>query len=218
MTSNIQGPGQAEAPGKILIADQKSLIAEAVARGLATLADEVEVDIMTRPDDILAALGEGHGYALVLLNAALPEMRDMDAIGRVIDAAAPGRVILFSGDPGFDLIRQAMARGAQGFIPQTFSLEATLAAIRYVMTGEPFLPAGYAMGERQQAGLSDSGIEDREIRILKLIAQGMTNKEIGAEIDATETMVKMYMRTICQKLGARNRAHAVMIARERALI
>lgn len=54
--------------------------------------------------------------------------------------------------------------------------------------------------------------------MLRLAADGLTNKEIARGMDASEVTVKMHMRSICKKLGARNRAHAAMISRERALI
>ena len=58
----------------------------------------------------------------------------------------------------------------------------------------------------------------REVHVLRLAADGYTNKEIARALAVTETQVKMIMRNICTKLGARNRAHACIIARERMLI
>ncbi|SLN59789.1 transcriptional regulator NarL [Roseovarius halotolerans] len=57
-----------------------------------------------------------------------------------------------------------------------------------------------------------------ELFVLRLAADGLTNKEIARDMNANEVTVKMHMRSICKKLGARNRAHAAMISRERALI
>ena len=54
--------------------------------------------------------------------------------------------------------------------------------------------------------------------VLRLAADGLTNKEIARDMSTNEVTVKMHMRSICKKLGARNRAHAAMISRERALI
>ncbi len=62
------------------------------------------------------------------------------------------------------------------------------------------------------------GLTVKELYVLRRAANGMTNKEIARDMGATEVIVKMHMRAICKKLGARNRAHAAIISRERSLL
>lgn len=76
----------------------------------------------------------------------------------------------------------------------------------------------------ENAGRQDRGntatehnLTEKELFVLRIAADGMTNKEIARDMGSTEVTVKMHMRSICKKLGARNRAHATIISRERVL-
>jgi two-component system, NarL family, nitrate/nitrite response regulator NarL len=96
-------------------------------------------------------------------------------------------------------------------------LQSLVSVIRLIDSGQVFIPMDDA---NQSTGSvnKDHGLTDREMFALRLAADGLTNKEIAREMSATEATVKMYMRSICTKLGARNRAHAAIISRERSML
>jgi two-component system nitrate/nitrite response regulator NarP len=80
------------------------------------------------------------------------------------------------------------------------------------------VPTGATQTTIEKSANDGANLSEKELFVLRLAADGLTNKEIARDMDASEVTVKMHMRAICKKLGARNRAHAAMISRERALI
>jgi DNA-binding NarL/FixJ family response regulator len=94
-------------------------------------------------------------------------------------------------------------------------------------TGPPWASATASAADASGASASSTegvdepnteSLTELELSILRFAADGMTNKEIALQIDGTEVAVKMHMRAICQKLNARNRTHAAIIARQLTLI
>lgn len=97
-------------------------------------------------------------------------------------------------------------------------LQSLNSVIQLIMSGQVFVPTGATQTTMEKSGSDGADLSEKELFVLRLAADGLTNKEIARDMDASEVTVKMHMRAICKKLGARNRAHAAMISRERALI
>lgn len=98
-------------------------------------------------------------------------------------------------------------------------LKSLVSALHFVLSGEIFLPAETPASLTEgTAEPNTESLTELELSILRFAADGMTNKEIALQIDGTEVAVKMHMRAICQKLNARNRTHAAIIARQLTLI
>jgi two-component system nitrate/nitrite response regulator NarP len=192
--------------------------AEAVAKALSSKPREFRTRVAASLDETLQELSAAPKFDLVLLDLKMPGMVGLKSVGRVIAAAAPAQVVLMSGQADRAFVKSAVERGARGLIPKTLPLRSLASAIDLVLSGQIFIPVdGY--GEAWNANpLVSSGLSDREVNIVRLLSDGKTNKEISNEFDDTETMVKMHMRAICRKLNARNRAHVVMICKERNLI
>jgi DNA-binding NarL/FixJ family response regulator len=107
--------------------------------------------------------------------------------------------------------------GANGFIPKTLPLKTVAHALRFIAAGEVYVPADVLlrMRTRDDGGL---GLKPREMRVLGFLNEGMQNKEIGREIGVEETIVKMDVKSICRKLGVRNRTQAVLAARKHGVV
>lgn len=202
----------------ILVADDHLLLAEAVARALSSKPREFKTRIAATLQQTLDELSAGPHLDLVLLDVKMPGMVGLKSVENVISAAAPAQVVLMSGQVDRAFVRSAVERGARGLIPKTLPLRSLASAIDFVLSGQIFMPLD-DFGEQWSAGhAATTGLSDREINIVQLLSGGNSNKEIANEFDETETTVKMHMRAICRKLKARNRAHVVMLAKERGLI
>lgn len=103
------------------------------------------------------------------------------------------------------------------FVQQS-PLKALPCVIDLILSGQIFIPTDGFENELNDSISKSAGLNTRELGIIKLLAEGQTNKEIGMVFDETEVNVKMLMRSICRKLTARNRAHVVMISKQRGLI
>ena len=210
-------PGMgATARKKILLADDHVLLAEAIASAMVRTQGYATV-IASTLAETLQELASGVKFDLVMLDLKMPGMMGLRSIKEVIAAAAPAKVVLISGNADRSLVQIAVENGARGLIPKTLPFESLTSVVNLVLSGQVFIPAeGWSEG----AGTSDQSadLSDKEIGILRMASEGLTNKEIALAIGKTEVAIKMHMRSICRQLAARNRAHAVTIGLERSLI
>jgi DNA-binding NarL/FixJ family response regulator len=112
-------------------------------------------------------------------------------------------------------VYQAMKAGAAGIVVKEMALDRLLDAIRTVHAGEQYVPPQVAMriGERMLAQLSP-----REMEVLTLVAKGLSNKEIAAQLGLVVGTVKIHVANIFSKLGVSDRTHALVTAVKRGII
>lgn len=201
---------------KVAIADDHKLLADAVS---AMLGGEGGFTISCCYDleSLLKLLGR-ESFDVVLLDLRMPGMSGLDSVGQVIKAARDGYVVLFTGQVDRHLLDKALELGVRGLIAKTMPLRSLGSVIELISSGQIFVPVGSDFSGSNKDVENDHSLNDKELYVLRLAADGMTNKEIAREMGATEVIVKMHMRAICKKLGARNRAHAAIISRERSLL
>lgn len=202
----------------VLLCDDHVLVGDAVAQVLDGERD-FRVTTCRNLPEALEALSRLK-YGIVLLDLLMPGMVGLPSIERVIAAAEGARVVLFSGNASADLTRKAVAAGAAGFIPKTMPIRSLPAALRLVDSGQIFMPVNAFDAPTMAAEQGDRSIRlsTLHIDILRMVREGKTNKEIARAIANSETGVKMHLRSIFDKLQAKNRAHAVTIAAEHGLI
>lgn len=200
---------------RVLLVDDHTLLAETLVAALSR-EDGLEIEIAKDIESAETLIHISGRYDVVLLDYDLPDTRALEGLDRVMRANG-GHVALFSGVANWSVVERALAQGACGFIPKTLSLKTVALVLRFIADGEIYLPADFAlrMGRGDDGGL---GLKPREMRVLGLLNEGMQNKEIGREIGIEETIVKMDVKSICRKLGARNRTQAVLAARKHGLV
>jgi two-component system, NarL family, nitrate/nitrite response regulator NarL len=208
MNMNDAAPPFDTLPERVLLADDHRLIAEAVA-AILTATGQFAVDIADSFDSIVEQLQKSGPFGLVLLDLRMPGMNGIESVQKVVDLAGDGFVVLFSSTSDRPLISKALEVGVRGLIPKSLPLKSLVSVISVIQSGQTFLPVENI--QTPQNDIRSKGLSDIEISVLKRTAAGMTNKEIARDIGTTETMIKMHMRSICKKLGARNRARAAII-------
>ncbi len=152
---------------------------------------------------------------VVLLDIHLPDMSGVDvAKGLKARGVRAHIIILTVSDRHQDLI-EAIRAGARGYLLKSSSAEQVIHAIRQVNLGGAVLPPRVtlkAFGAAAPAPSHISNLTDRELEVLRLIAQGLGNKEIAARLSLSENTVKTHVRNILSKLNARSRAEAAAYA------
>ena len=203
---------------KVLIADDHALLAQAVAHALPEEAG-FEVAVTTSRQGAVDEL-EKTPYDVVLLDLRMPGMHGLSSVAEVVKRAGDGQVVLFTGQLDRQFLDDSIKLGLSGYIPKTMPLKSLQSVLQLIRSGQTFIPHvdGPAEANAPTTPVKREPVSDREVHVLRLAADGDTNKEIARALAVTETQVKMIMRNICTKLGARNRAHACIIARERMLI
>ena len=212
------GMGQPVGQGlRVLIADDHALIADAVASVLQALPGYVVVTAGTLPA-ALEKIASQPPFDIVLLDLKMPGMAGLSSVLDVVKKSAPARVVLFTGLVEQSFLNSALEMGICGLIPKTMPLQSLDSVIRLIHSGQIYLPMGDSATRNTVISSEQGDLTKKELSVLRMAADGRTNKEIARDMDVTEVTIKMHMRAICKKLGARNRAHAAMISRERMLI
>ena len=201
---------------RVAIADDHKLLADAVSSMLG--GDEgFETSCCYDLESLLKLLGRDK-FDIVLLDLRMPGMSGLDSVAQVVRAARDGHVVLFTGQVDRHVLDKAIELGVRGLIAKTMPLRSLGSIIELISSGQIFVPVGADFPGSTTDVENNHGLNDKELYVLRLAADGMTNKEIGRDMGTTEVIVKMHMRAICKKLGARNRAHAAIISRERSLL
>jgi two-component system, NarL family, nitrate/nitrite response regulator NarL len=214
----IETVGIEESPVKVLIADDHLLICEVIASALETPPRNYITKKATNYVETLQILGSSDKFDLVLLDVRMPGMLGLKSIIEIINAAVPAKVCLISGEIDRVVAELAVQNGAYGLIPKYMSKKSLTSIVDLVLAGQIFLPVDAKIDTAASKNKTSDLLNEKEISIIQRASEGYINKEIAAAIGTSEMMVKMHMRTICTKLKARNRAHAVTICRMRNLI
>ncbi|MBC2834145.1 response regulator [Paragemmobacter straminiformis] len=199
----------------------KSKISILIADDHALLVDMIDLFLQSdggftvaRADSlqtVVEAIEAEGPFDVILLDLDMPGMHGLQGIETAVKANKGGRVVLFSGQVRQEAIFQALEMGISGFIPKTLSAKSMANAIRFVDSGEIYIPsvlsATWARPERRAQA---TNISPREMDVLRHICQGKTNKDVARELGLTEITVKMHVRSLCAKMNVTNRTQIAM--------
>ncbi len=198
---------------RVLLADDHDLVRETIA---AFLQAEGFGDVVTAASlaEVMTLLVETPPCDLVVLDYQMPGMNGFDGLSRVLKANPGKPVAILSGSASREVADLAIRAGATGFLPKTMGARALVSAMRLIAAGETFVPFGALQGEAEDGPFN---LTRREAEVLRGICEGKSNKEIARDHDLQEVTVKLHVSTLSRKLGAKNRTHAAMIARDHNL-
>src|SRR5882757_1873624 len=162
---------------------------------------------------------EGYGRQLPdipLMHLRLPEISGVETIRSIRRMHPQARFVVLTTYEGDEDIHQAREAGAQGYIIKGMPYESLIQALERVHAGGRFLPLPVkrALASRTP----DSELSHRERQVLKLLATGNSNKQIGELLGITEATVKCHVSTILMRLNAVDRTQAVVSALQRGLV
>lgn len=186
--------------------------------GLKTTAEgEPDMEVIAEVADGRQVLESYCRYKpdVVLLDLRLPGMDGIQIIKQLRQESPEVRIVVLSSYGGGDDITSAIQSGASGYVLKSMPLEQMLQAVRVVHAGGQYFPREISDRVNQRI---QSDISPREIEVLRLIAQGKANKEIGVKLGISEGTVKNHLTNIFTKLGAVDRAQALTIAVKRQLV
>lgn len=200
---------------KVLVADDHDLVRETVAAFL--VAEGMVTDATPATAEAARAALAAGGFDVALVDADLPGLGGLAGLSRLAAAARGAAVALMSASTSRELAEAALEAGARGFVPKKMSARAMVAAVRLMAQGEKFMPMGLLTPETAPTGPAAS-LTGREMTVLRGICAGKSNKEIARDLSLQEVTVKLHVRMLSRKLGARNRTHAAMIAMNGGLV
>lgn len=155
---------------------------------------------------------------VLLMDIRMPVLDGVAATRRIVEAGATTRVLVLTTFNVDDLVTGALAAGARGFLLKDAEPEAVLDGIRAVHAGRAVLDPAVAdhvvgaLNRSTPAPAGDPRLTAREVDVLTLIAEGLTNAEIATRLVVAETTVKTHVGNLLMKLGARDRVALVVLA------
>jgi DNA-binding NarL/FixJ family response regulator len=199
---------------RLLLADDHDLVLQTLAEFLQGTG-VAQVSLASDVKTALALIAEFGPFDLALIDLHMSGMNGLAGFDAILSANQGRPVALISGGLSVDLARQALDAGAAGFVPKTLGAKALRAAVEAMLRGEVFAPIDLlpAHSEPEKVVLSP-----REDEVLRLLAQGQSNKTIAGALGLQEVTVKLHVATLHRKLGAKNRTQAATLARQRGLI
>jgi len=195
---------------KILVADDHDLLRETVAAFLLAEGMSAVATVATYAEMCAAIAAEA--FDLALVDLALSGLNGMAGLPQAVVQAGPMPIALMSASTSRNLAEAAFAAGARGFVPKKMSARAMVAAVRLMARGERFAPMGLLTSDTA-SGAPLTLLTAREVTVLRGICEGKSNKEIARDLLLQEVTVKLHVKTLTRKLGAKNRTHAAMIAK-----
>jgi len=157
-----------------------------------------------------------HRPDVTLMDLQMPEMNGIEAMTSIRAEFPDARIIVLTTYTGDVQVLRAIKAGASGYLLKSTLVNEMLAAIRAVHAGRKALSAEVSFDLADHA--AEDALSPLEVRVLRLIANGHTNKEIGAQLSMSEETIKSQVRSILSKLGTDDRTHAVVIGLKRGII
>ncbi|WP_325175700.1 response regulator transcription factor [Cereibacter sphaeroides] len=209
-------PSALEGPISVLVADDQPLVRELILNLLAREPDMVAEGA----EDLEGVLGRiaAHGpFDVILLDYFMPGIEDLRGVGRTITANGGRPVLLMSGNLPAEIVEGARRLGVRGFLPKT-RFGAITEAVR-AAAAEPALPQPSVAEPRSAEPLPAADgalLTEDERTILRELAEGCSTEAILARIGGED--LESRLRPIFDKLGARNRTHAILAAKRMGIV
>jgi DNA-binding NarL/FixJ family response regulator len=191
----------------------------AILKALSAILRDDGIDVIGRAERGQEALAvmETRRPAVALVDLRLPDLGGIDVVRAAATSAPDTACLIYTGYADEGQTREALDAGARGVVSKEAPLPDIARAIATVAAGDvyidPRLGAGLAAGMQRQSELTR-----RERDVLRCLADGLTNDEIGAQLFLSPETVRGYVRKATTRLGARNRMQAVVIALRDGLI
>jgi DNA-binding NarL/FixJ family response regulator len=214
---------------RLMLVDDQSLFREAL-RTLLGLQDDFDIVAEAENGERAVALARVHKPDVILMDLRMPVLGGVEATRRVVAAQPASRVVVLTTFEEDEEIFEAMRAGAVGYLLKACSAEKLCESVRAAAKGasvlEPSVAAKMMAGlnrpnakeGRRASGVLADPLSERELGVLRLLAEGCSNKEIGSRLNITEGTVKNHMTNVLGKLGALDRTQAALKARELGLV
>ena len=213
---------------RVLIVDDHALF----RRGLQmVLEGEADIDVVGEASDGHEAIERAEATTpdVVLMDVRMPKRSGIEATRTIKDTLPSTKILMLTiSDEEADLY-EAIKAGASGYLLKEISIEEVASAVRQVQAGQSLISPSMAskllnefaaMVKRRDERTQVPGprLTERELEVLKLVAKGMNNRDIGSELFISENTVKNHVRNILEKLHLHSRMEAVVYAvREKLL-
>jgi DNA-binding NarL/FixJ family response regulator len=211
----------------VVIADDQTLVRDGFRMILAAQPD---LEVLGEAGDGEAAFAcvSEHRPDVVLMDVRMPKLDGIGATRQIVERGLPTRVLVLTTFDTDEVVYDAMKAGASGFLLKSAPTARLLDAVRTIAAGDALLEPSITRRliedfvrrppPGQTAPPEATGLTDRELEVLGLIARGLSNSEIAATLFVSEATVKSHVNRLLTKLALRDRVQAVVFAYETGLV
>jgi RNA polymerase sigma factor (sigma-70 family) len=216
----------AESTIRVVVVDDQELF----RRGLAMLLDaEPDIEVVGEASNGAGAveLASAEGPDVVLMDVRMPRQSGIESCLAMKDTVPSARIIMLTVSDDESDLYDAVKNGASGYLLKDSSIDEVAQAIRVVADGQSLITPSMAiklldefkqMSRNDRVVTTSPKLTERELEVLRLVAQGLNNREIAKQLFISENTVKNHVRNILEKLQLHSRMEAVMYAvREKLL-
>ncbi|HEX4866493.1 MAG TPA: response regulator transcription factor [Acidimicrobiales bacterium] len=227
-TTSEPAPQPAGDAIRVMICDDHALF----RRGLTMVLESEEgIEVVGEAEDGAEAVTKAEELApdVVLMDVRMPRVSGIEATKSIAESVPTAKILMLTVSDEEDDLYDAIKAGATGYLLKEISIEEVASAIRAVISGQSLISPSMAskllteftnLSKRadERQSVPTPRLTDRELEVLKLVAQGMTNRDIASELYISENTVKNHVRNILEKLHLHSRMEAVVYAvREKLL-
>jgi DNA-binding NarL/FixJ family response regulator len=202
-------------PIRILILDSHPLFREGIAR---IIGEEPEMVLVSQASTVQEAIQQyrEHRPDITLMETELPDLGGIEALIAIRAEFPAARIMVLTSCDGDVDVRRALKAGASGYLLKNTPPSELLQEIRKVHSGQKVVQAELAAKLAEHIG--EDALSAREVEVLALVAAGNRNRDIGERLFIAEETVKVHLRSIFEKLGAKDRTQAIAIAVRRGIV
>jgi DNA-binding NarL/FixJ family response regulator len=212
---------------RVLICDDQALV-RAGFRAILEAQPDIDVAGEAENGAEAVALAERRAVDVILMDIRMPVLDGVEATRRLVAGGSPARILVLTTFDLDEYVHAAIRAGASGFLLKDVTPAKLLEAIRIVAAGDALLApsvtrrllARFAstLPQRDHSSEALATLTTRETEVLRLLAGGLSNAEIAAELVVSEATVKTHISSVLRKLGLRDRVQAVIVAYETGLV
>lgn len=215
---SVREPESVSDRKRLLLADDHEMLLEVFSFFLQG-SSSFDVTTAKSFDEAAAHVQRTGPFDVTLLDWNMPGMHGIVGLKRAIQMSQKNPVAIITGEATPKVIDEVVAAGAAGIILKSSGARSLVNALNVIVSGERYMPFDLLM--TRTAKVAAEGTDEltpREMLILTEISKGKRNKEICSDLQLALPTVKMHVSAICRKLGAKNRLHATVLARDLGLI
>ena len=208
---------------RILITDDHAVVREGLSSFISL---EPDMEVVAEAGDGVEAVEKALLLVpdIILMDIVMPKQTGIEALQQLQESNSPAKVIVLTSIAEYEQIYPAIKSGAMGYLLKDSTPGQLVQAIRDVYQGQISLSPVIArmlveeINEASELPLSEDPLTDREVQVLKLVAQGHTNKDIAERLVVSEGTVGTHISNILEKLHLANRTQAALYALRRGMV